>query len=323
LSFLAEHPAVARCAEEEARAEQNKNERPARAPRQPRSRQRCDGWMRPEEERKNAPSSLFDHDGKNLSKQSSPTMNLDRCCDCRGLFLVLLVALLYCWASAIVVVDGSSVVHAASSYYHHHASDTNDLVLPSEREVELAVELLRSIGVAHLCVPAPDPTTTTTATTHTTRRYSALPLCTDGCSRTSAQQQEHRFSSQLDEDDFYRFVDDAYQSEAEQAAEEAHDWKLTRIRNALLASVCILVAAVSSGLTVGIVGIDPRLLQIKIRAGGEDPDTQYMMEALLPLVQQRHRLLVTLLLVNSLSNECLPIFLDVRMNTVVSSRRRS
>ena len=113
------------------------------------------------------------------------------------------------------------------------------------------------------------------------------------------------------DDDFYRYVDDAYLNEREQAEEDARDLKIDRIRNSVMALLCILIAAITSGLVMGIVSIDPLLLQVKIRAGATARERQCA-ASLLPLVKERHRLLVTLLLVNALCYECLPIFLNVR-----------
>jgi metal transporter CNNM len=54
--------------------------------------------------------------------------------------------------------------------------------------------------------------------------------------------------------------------------------------------------------------IDPLFLAIKVRSGTEEEKIQAA--KVLPLVRQHYRLLVTLLLLNSLENQALPIFLE-------------
>ena len=81
------------------------------------------------------------------------------------------------------------------------------------------------------------------------------------------------------------------------------------IINAIGALVCISIAALAAGLTLGMLGIDPLLLLIKIRAS-DDPVERQQAATLLPIVKQHHRLLVTLLLMNAVANEALPIFLE-------------
>ncbi|EEC45191.1 predicted protein, partial [Phaeodactylum tricornutum CCAP 1055/1] len=72
-----------------------------------------------------------------------------------------------------------------------------------------------------------------------------------------------------------------------------------------------------AGLTLGLLGLDPLLLLIKERAGRSEKERR-MARNLLPLVQQHHRLLVTLLLMNSIANEALPIFLEGLLSPTVA-----
>jgi len=83
-----------------------------------------------------------------------------------------------------------------------------------------------------------------------------------------------------------------------------YDW----LFNLLAALCCVSLAALAAGLTLGMLGMDPIMLLIKERAG--TAQEQRMASKLLPFVKQHHRLLVTLLLLNSLANEALPIFLE-------------
>lgn len=77
----------------------------------------------------------------------------------------------------------------------------------------------------------------------------------------------------------------------------------------LMAILCLSCAAICAGLIMGIMSIDELMLHIKIRAGSDAEEQKYA-QTLLPLVQKRHLVLVSLLLVNFLADEALPLFLD-------------
>lgn len=87
-----------------------------------------------------------------------------------------------------------------------------------------------------------------------------------------------------------------------------------------MASACVICAAFAAGLTMGLVALDPMQLQITLHMdvrdcsnGQEREDLlldQKCAERVLPLIENHHLLLVTLLLVNAGANEALPIFLD-------------
>lgn len=81
------------------------------------------------------------------------------------------------------------------------------------------------------------------------------------------------------------------------------------LQNGILAVLCVCVAALAAGLTMGLLSLDPLLLLIKIRAGATEKEKNQA-ASLLPIVKQHHLLLVTLLLLNSMANEALPLFLD-------------
>uniref|UniRef100_A0A7S1B8K4 CNNM transmembrane domain-containing protein n=2 Tax=Corethron hystrix TaxID=216773 RepID=A0A7S1B8K4_9STRA len=76
----------------------------------------------------------------------------------------------------------------------------------------------------------------------------------------------------------------------------------------LMSGLCVLCAALAAGLTMGMLSLDPLTLRIKIRSGTDAE--RVAAKALLPLIADHHRLLVTLLLLNFIANESLPIFLD-------------
>lgn len=107
--------------------------------------------------------------------------------------------------------------------------------------------------------------------------------------------------------DFYRRL---LQEESLDGGEEFHggDLKFYLI-NGGMAALCVTIAALAAGLTMGMLSLDPLMLLIKIRAS-ETKAERDQAALLLPLVQQHHRLLVSLLLMNACANEALPLFLD-------------
>lgn len=74
-----------------------------------------------------------------------------------------------------------------------------------------------------------------------------------------------------------------------------------------LSLLCVLFAALASGLTIGLLSLNTLDLEIKQRVG--TTAEQKHATVLLPLLAHRHLLLVTLLLFNSLAAEVLPITL--------------
>lgn len=92
------------------------------------------------------------------------------------------------------------------------------------------------------------------------------------------------------------------------------------IFNACAALGCVTLASLAAGLTMGLIGIDPMRLQIlmeseeahctSVRQRKELREEKSCAKSILPVVTRHHLLLVTLLLLNSIANECLPLFLD-------------
>lgn len=88
--------------------------------------------------------------------------------------------------------------------------------------------------------------------------------------------------------------------------EEEEMFFLTNICGAMFVIFCVAVIA---GLFLGLLTLDALDLQITERASF-DPDERKYAGTLHPIVKERHLLLVTLLTLNALSYEALPIFLD-------------
>lgn len=75
-----------------------------------------------------------------------------------------------------------------------------------------------------------------------------------------------------------------------------------------MAVFCILCAALAAGLTIGLVSIDHKELQLMMINGSEEEKAQA--RRILPLISDHHWLLVTLFLFNAIANESLPIFIS-------------
>eukprot|EP00344_Euplotes_crassus_P003404 CAMPEP_0196996352 /NCGR_PEP_ID=MMETSP1380-20130617/2254_1 /TAXON_ID=5936 /ORGANISM="Euplotes crassus, Strain CT5" /LENGTH=550 /DNA_ID=CAMNT_0042412287 /DNA_START=71 /DNA_END=1723 /DNA_ORIENTATION=+ len=76
----------------------------------------------------------------------------------------------------------------------------------------------------------------------------------------------------------------------------------------IVAVLLTLGAGVMSGLTVGYLSIDQLELEMKLQNGTEEEKKNAL--AVLPVLEDHHYLLVTLLLANALCMEALPIYLD-------------
>ena len=70
----------------------------------------------------------------------------------------------------------------------------------------------------------------------------------------------------------------------------------------------ITTAGLMAGCTMGVLSLDPLLLKLKQLEGSEDE--KRWANAVLPVLESHHQLLVALLLCNAGANEALPIFLD-------------
>lgn len=150
-----------------------------------------------------------------------------------------------------------------------------------------ASESLASMGIRGLCHP--------TSNLH-------APIFPQ-CARLS-----HRNTRQLEYDSSY----DGYQEDEDEAVNQTFETEKTKwfyIINGSFALLCVVGGALAAGLTVGLLSLDPLLLLIKIRAG-QTPEDRQQAELLLPLVKKHHDLLVTLLLLNTVAGEALPVFLQ-------------
>ena len=71
-----------------------------------------------------------------------------------------------------------------------------------------------------------------------------------------------------------------------------------------VALICILTAGLASGLTIGLASIDRLSLEIDAK---DDKEIERMTQRIFPVIDKHHWMLVTLLLMNALAMETLPI----------------
>lgn len=163
-------------------------------------------------------------------------------------------------------------INASSLYFSSSPSEDGNN-FPSYNKVSEAIGVLRSIGVKDLCHP-------------TTDYFDILPVCdlesNDNIKRIMLESGEGEFKNLSNKEISLNIIG---------------------------VILCIIFAALAAGLTMGMVSLEAFDLHVKIRTATCESERQEA-STLVPIVEQRHRLLVTLLLLNSLSNEALPLFLD-------------
>lgn len=73
--------------------------------------------------------------------------------------------------------------------------------------------------------------------------------------------------------------------------------------------VCtVFASALGSGLTQGLMSINP--LEMSIKSRGNNETEKQQAERILPIIKRHHLLLVTIMLFNALANEAMPLFLS-------------
>eukprot|EP00927_Polykrikos_kofoidii_P031450 TRINITY_DN27037_c0_g2_i1.p1 TRINITY_DN27037_c0_g2~~TRINITY_DN27037_c0_g2_i1.p1 ORF type:complete len:599 (-),score=75.22 TRINITY_DN27037_c0_g2_i1:150-1727(-) len=113
---------------------------------------------------------------------------------------------------------------------------------------------------------------------------------------------------------------------AEYTREEVHSAEMCFFL--FLSFICVCCAAVAAGLTLGLAAKGPFDLAVILYSDPEDYDIKEMKlqlihdqqnaREMLPLVKNRHELLVALMLFNTLANESLPLFLGAIVSSFVS-----
>lgn len=102
------------------------------------------------------------------------------------------------------------------------------------------------------------------------------------------------------------------ETEEDESDGEENTTSVAFLTNIFLVLLCIITAANAAGLTMGMLSLDPIMLEIKRRTSTSMEERKWS-TTLLPLLlghSKRHKLMVSLLLVNAIANEALPLFLD-------------
>jgi len=194
-----------------------------------------------------------------------------------------------------LAINGAIALSPESGFVDNRKS-ASVLVHPSQQEkLEHAIHTLKSHGGFRICVSAGE--------SHTSGLFPDIPEC-EPTMTIPVGSTYHRRTEEKEE----LLVDENVEGAAF-SGESLWEKYSEEIINGVGALVCISIAALAAGLTLGLLGIDPLLLLIKQRAS-DDPVEREQATKLLPIVKQHHRLLVTLLLMNAVANEALPIFLE-------------
>lgn len=82
----------------------------------------------------------------------------------------------------------------------------------------------------------------------------------------------------------------------------------TFVINLCAVCFCMACSAVGAGLTMGLMSVEKTRLEISLMTGTEQEANAA--KAIKPIVNDHHRLLVTLLLFNAVANEAMPVFLE-------------
>ena len=85
---------------------------------------------------------------------------------------------------------------------------------------------------------------------------------------------------------------------------------------AVVVVICLISAALASGLTQGLLSLDHLQLEVLKRSGTDVQKIQAT--TLLPIIENHHWLLASLMLWNATAMETLPIFLDALVPTAVA-----
>jgi len=83
-----------------------------------------------------------------------------------------------------------------------------------------------------------------------------------------------------------------------------------------ISAMLVCTSGLMSGLTVGLLSLDQMNLQILVHSG--DAKQKKYAGGILPILKNRHHLMVTLLLINAAAMEALPIFLDKLTDPVIA-----
>jgi metal transporter CNNM len=176
-----------------------------------------------------------------------------------------------------------------------------------------AAILLASVGVTDLCHPTRDDLPGFSLCVLPVPSTSSFSSTSASSSSTSSSSSSSALSARHLGDSYYDYPgDDVYEPEEEPPTEEEiRESRIEFIMRMTGATLCVCFGGLASGLTVGLLSLDPLLLLIKSRGSSEESaEEKSYAEKLLPIIRQHHLLLCTLLLLNTIAGEALPMFLN-------------
>lgn len=175
--------------------------------------------------------------------------------------------------------------------------------------INQAIGLLESAGISgtHICHP-------------TLREYEPyIPLCSDNACNDERHLEDGGKNVREDDDYFDVPDDEDVYSIAEDyfAGADEEDPYYYLIRNGVLAFICVFVAAVEAGLLMGVMSLDPTILEVKGRTA-KSPVERKQARTLLAFVRRKNLIMTSIIIINMAVNEALPVFLDRLVPTYLS-----
>jgi CBS domain containing-hemolysin-like protein len=156
----------------------------------------------------------------------------------------------------------------------------------------------------------------------------ALQIVSVVCEYTSSPSTQQREDNhrRLEDPDYVDKNDDYFLSNEDYAegyldgyadANEEGDSFYYKLFNIAMANLCVLVAAIMAGLLMGMMSLNPLLLQVRAQTAPTDRERKQA-AALVPFLKRKNLLLVSILIVNCATNEALPIFLDALLPAYIA-----
>ena len=164
--------------------------------------------------------------------------------------------------------------------------------------MQAALEVLRSSGVENLAFLC-----------HPTGSISGLPICDDAFTFTTALSQSTFIDAAVDVGMHVHMHMHSRMLEGTPEFSSSIEKDEYYVGNIVGVLIMLCIMALISGLFLGLLTLDALDLEIIQRSSIDEDERDYA-TAILPVVQDRHLLLVTLLTMNALAYETLPLFLD-------------
>eukprot|EP00579_Thalassiosira_antarctica_P001814 CAMPEP_0201867890 /NCGR_PEP_ID=MMETSP0902-20130614/1983_1 /ASSEMBLY_ACC=CAM_ASM_000551 /TAXON_ID=420261 /ORGANISM="Thalassiosira antarctica, Strain CCMP982" /LENGTH=602 /DNA_ID=CAMNT_0048393151 /DNA_START=101 /DNA_END=1909 /DNA_ORIENTATION=- len=151
-----------------------------------------------------------------------------------------------------------------------------------------------------------------------------IPRCDTTCSHSRHLEDGDEYGR--DDDDY--FNDDRYNrhDRAEEDYSIAEDYFTGAdeeypyyylIRNGILAFVCVVIAGIQNGLLMGVMSLDPVILEVKAKTAPSSIERKQA-NTLLSFVNRKNLIMTSIIIVNTAMNEALPVFLDRLVPTYIS-----